>query len=171
MPRNCISKVLDLERPFDSGGEESAEGCDEGGKAGDDEGVQLDGSQVDVRVPHELQWKFISDLYEDVCRHALELLEHGEGQLLLRTGEELGRGEVVSQHKYYHEGAEHAADEALPGLLRRQLYQGSASQEITKQIRTYVIGDNSEVRECEPEESLVEVVGDKGRGYEYDEQC
>ena len=52
--RDDVSKVLDLERPFESGGKESAEGSDDGGEEGEEEGVEEEGVEGD-RLLHVKQ--------------------------------------------------------------------------------------------------------------------
>ena len=45
--RDDVSKVLDLERPFESRGKEAAEGSDDGGEEGEEEGVEEEGEEGD----------------------------------------------------------------------------------------------------------------------------
>ena len=52
--RDDVSKVLDLERPFESGSKEAAEGSDDGGEEGEEEGVEEEGVEGD-RLLHVKQ--------------------------------------------------------------------------------------------------------------------
>ena len=45
--RDDVSKVLDLERSFESRCKEAAEGSDDGGKEGEEEGVEEEGVEDD----------------------------------------------------------------------------------------------------------------------------
>ena len=49
-----VAKVLDLERPFESGRKEAAEGSDDGGEEGEEEGVDEEGEEGD-RLLHVQQ--------------------------------------------------------------------------------------------------------------------
>ena len=93
MAGDDVAKVLDLERPFESGRKEAAEGSDDGGEEGEEEGVDKEGEEGD-RLLHVQQpspcgqclHKFLtSESLMSTCKnssgHANENL--GEGLLLL----------------------------------------------------------------------------------------
>ncbi len=49
MTRNGIAEVLNLKRPLQTGGKEAAKRSDEGSERGEDEGVELNGCDGELR--------------------------------------------------------------------------------------------------------------------------
>eukprot|EP00350_Pseudokeronopsis_sp_OXSARD2_P001728 CAMPEP_0170543810 /NCGR_PEP_ID=MMETSP0211-20121228/2797_1 /TAXON_ID=311385 /ORGANISM="Pseudokeronopsis sp., Strain OXSARD2" /LENGTH=189 /DNA_ID=CAMNT_0010847281 /DNA_START=221 /DNA_END=790 /DNA_ORIENTATION=- len=170
MPRDGVSKVLDLEGALDSRRKEASEGRDQRGEAGNHERVELDGRQEDLRVPHERHRQVVVPLHEDWGGSALQLLKEGEGESLLRADEEGLAREEVGHDEDEEEGAEHAPDEAFPGLLGGELDERSPPEEVAEEIGGAVVGDHGEGWQGEPEEPLVHVVGDEGGRHENQDQ-
>ena len=74
----------------------------------------------------------------------------------------------------YDEGeevsGEHAADEAFPGLLRRELDEGRLAEEDAEDVGEDVVADHAELGEHEPEDPLVDVVAYERRHAEHQDQ-
>ena len=88
MSRDDVAKVLDLERPFESGRKEAAEGSDDGGEEGEEEGVDEEGVEGD-RLLHVEQ-----PSPRGQCLHRFEGFQHENIALAyLSTRRDFGDGD------------------------------------------------------------------------------
>ena len=89
MSRDDVAKVLDLERPFESGRKEAAEGSDDGGEEGEEEGVDEEGVEGD-RLLHVEQ-----PSPRGQCLHRFEGFQHENIALAyLSTRRDFGDGDA-----------------------------------------------------------------------------
>lgn len=158
--RNRLAEVLDLEGTLQTGCKETPKRSDKRGECSEAEDVELDrGDEESFVYAEHIERVRLRDKH--LIGHTLKASQDVRTQIIDRADEVLVAHQPVGHEITENDGANPRADEALDGLLRRQLDQLSASKGDTADISEDVIGDDKCSGEEEPNHALENVVHHK----------
>ena len=168
--RDRVAKVLDLECALEAGCEEAAKGRDERGEGCEDDHVELDGHDVECVRNGQIcgdalgdEWHCVVASLEHWVGVALQTGEDIGAEIIDRADEELVLSQEVGCDDAPDDGEEPGAKETFPRLLGRDLDQLVATEGNTAEIGKDVVGDDHGYRQNEPDEAFEDVVDDKVR--------
>ena len=172
--RDRVAKILDLESSLEAGGEEPPKGRDQGGKAGPEKDVDLDGCHGDAegragREEEELG-RHIGLRDEGGVGFAVQPREDVGTKVVDGADEVLGLHHEVGQEDAEDDRHDPCAHEALNRLLRRQLDELGAAEGDAADVGEDVVGDDEGGREEEPYHAFEYVVHDEMRLHHDEEQ-
>lgn len=163
-----VAKVFDLEGALEARGEEAAKGSDERGEGGEDDHVELHGHDVEGVRDGEVGGDAFGDegngvgaRGEDGVGLAFEAGEDVGAEVVDGADEELVLREEVGCDDGPDDGEEPGADEALPGLLGRDLDQLVPPEGDAAEVGEDVVGYDHGQGQDEPDEALEDVVDDE----------
>ena len=159
--RYGIAEVFYFESSLKSAGKEATERPDGGGEDGQRERMLLNGLNVELQRGQQVGERtrqIVRMHLEHAQRFAVGVEELRRLVVLERTHELAVVAEYGGQHEAEYDGGEGAADEALPGLLGRQLDQPGASKKKAEHVGHDVIADDERDGQQEPDEALEHVL-------------